>query len=144
MHDYDASTCPECHAAKQNGGKQHKLPVTVWLPHNIPFPKATTEDYLIQAAQDIVTLLKQKATIPLPHHPNNTLNDAITSTATLLQRAATIPPPQAPIKNPVPPLQNISKNVNKPTPAPHEPSPRVSPAPNVIPDVPPSPRVLPH
>ena len=115
-----------------------------YLPHNIPFPKATTEDYLIQAAQDIVTLLKQKATIPLPHHPNNTLNDAITSTATLLQRAATIPPPQAPIKNPVPPLQNISKNVNKPTPAPHEPSPRVSPAPNVIPDVPPSPRVLPH
>ena len=63
-----------------------------FIPTAIAFPKTTTADYLLQAADDIVALLKTKTGIDLPNHPNPKLSDAIKATAELLQRAAVKPP----------------------------------------------------
>ena len=99
----------------------------------IPFPKTTTEDYIVQAADDIVRLLKQKCDIQLPNHPNNDLNDAIASTAKLLQRAVSKPKLNKPIQQQINPQDNTIPT----TPNNNTPSPRVVPIPNIIEDIPP-------
>jgi hypothetical protein len=38
-----------------------------WFPHkNVPFPKVTADEYLRQAATDMLTLIQDKAAHPIP------------------------------------------------------------------------------
>ena len=63
-----------------------------YFPHDITFPEVTTEDYLKQAVDDIVQLLKNKPNIvPTLQYGDDTRN-AIDAIATLLSRAAPRPP----------------------------------------------------
>jgi hypothetical protein len=37
-----------------------------WFPHNVPFPKVTSDEYLRQTATDMLTLLQDPTTHPIP------------------------------------------------------------------------------
>ena len=37
-----------------------------WFPHNVPFPRVTTDEYLRQTAHDMLTLIQNKTTHPIP------------------------------------------------------------------------------
>ena len=99
-------------------GQERICDTVKFIPGKIPIPKVSTTDYLLQAAKDIVTLLKQPQKLDLPHHPGVELNDAIRTTADLLQRAAK--KPQANIPPPAPPLP--PKNQQPETPQPNVPN----------------------
>ena len=51
-----------------------------WFPHKIPFPIVTTDDYLIQTAEDMLAFIRQKLastrkkTIPLLTFGSKILN----------------------------------------------------------------------
>ena len=73
-----------------------------WFPHQIPFPKVTTDDYLTQTAKDMISLIRKKMAstrkkpIPLLTYGSKILK-TYTEMAKLLQRAPEIPvAPQVP------------------------------------------------
>ena len=128
-----------------------------FLQDSIPLPAVKTTDYLLRAADDIVTLLKQPQKLNLPHHPSLQMNDALRATADLLQRAATkptspetTPSPTQPavISTPLSPPRTTPPHIitddNPPLPE----SPRVAPAAPrvvpVIPQMPPTPQQVAH
>jgi hypothetical protein len=37
-----------------------------WFPHNVPFPRVTTDEYLRQTAHDMLKLIQNKTTHPIP------------------------------------------------------------------------------
>ena len=67
-----------------------------WFPHQIPFPKLTTDDYLTQTAKNMLDLIRQKLAptrkkpIPSLTYGSKLLN-AYTKMAKLLQRAPAMP-----------------------------------------------------
>jgi hypothetical protein len=68
-----------------------------FFPHQIPFPSTTTTDYLHQAANDILALLKDPPKSSLPSLESGcATNNALTKIATLLQRATKMPAPIQP------------------------------------------------
>jgi hypothetical protein len=77
-----------------------------FFPKTLPFPKISTEDYLKQAASDILAILQN----PPSHLPylayGDKTNNALVQIATLLGRAVAPPPsPHLPIHPPRVPLQ---------------------------------------
>jgi hypothetical protein len=120
-----------------------------FFPHQIPFPSTTTVDYLHQAANDILSLLKNppKSSFPSLESGNITTN-ALTKIATMLQRASTRPEPvsPSPSSNPSPssPPATIASvprvNHQQPTPTLPTPPPQVS-APRVQANIPKPPLV---
>ena len=74
-----------------------------FFPTSIPFPNISTEEYLKQAASDIVAILqKPPSSIPYLAYGDTTQN-ALVQIATFLGRATTPPTaPQVPISDPGP------------------------------------------
>jgi hypothetical protein len=85
-----------------------------FFPHHIPFPKVTTNDFLRQSIEDILSLLKNSppTTIPSLTTGDNT-KAAIAQIAKLLNRH--IPaPPSIPSLSPTPdPLPRVYENTQK-------------------------------
>ena len=94
-----------------------------WFPHQIPFTKVTTEDYLTQTAEDMLNLIRQKLAptrknpTPLLTYGSKLLN-AYTEMAKLLQR---VPEMSATPQIPAPPPRvetptQIEQPQNNPSP----------------------------
>ena len=84
--------CVKCYIPES--GRERDVDTLQFFPKSIPFPQATTEDYLQQAAADIVTLLQKPPTsLPYLAYGDKTKN-ALIQIATLLGRAT--PPPTTP------------------------------------------------
>ena len=94
-----------------------------WFPHQIPFPKVTTDDYLTHTDEYMLDLIRQKLaptrkkTIPLLMYGSKLLN-AYTEMAKLLQRAPEMPvTPQIPAPPPrVETPTQIEQPQNNPSP----------------------------
>jgi hypothetical protein len=73
-----------------------------WFPHgDVPFPKVTTDEYLRQTATDMLTLLEDKTTNPIPTLTyGSDITNAYIEIARILKRA-TAPPEPVPLP-PVP------------------------------------------
>ena len=69
-----------------------------FIPHEIPFPEVKIADHLRQAADDIVTILKQPPTSTVPSlQAGDPIRNALLEIATQLQRVDTLPtPPKEP------------------------------------------------
>ena len=66
-----------------------------FLPHSIPIPTISMEDYLLQAVDDIVSILQSPSTSPFPTlKDGDVTRNAILDIATALKTA--LPPPQPP------------------------------------------------
>ena len=114
MEHYRCVTCYDPATRKE------KVCDTVeFLPHKIPFPKVTVEDYLCQAVTDIVSLLKvpPASTLPTLQYGNSTLN-AFRQIANALNRAEPLPAPsETLITTPTPnttPSETPTTNPNVP------------------------------
>jgi hypothetical protein len=83
--------CYKCYVPSSSGVRDA---LTVdWFPHNVPFPKVTTDDYLRQTATDMLTLLQDKTTpIPSLTYGSNVTN-AYIQIAQILKRATAFPAP---------------------------------------------------
>ena len=63
-----------------------------FFPHNVPFPKVTTTDYLKQAADDIVTILTSPPSTTAPSlQAGDPVRNALLELATQLQRIEPFP-----------------------------------------------------
>jgi hypothetical protein len=92
--------CYKCYLPSTNGVRD--VLTVDWFPHKVPFPKVTTDEYLRQAATDMLTLLEDKTanTIPSLTYGSNIIN-AYIQIAKILKRQ-TAPPRPAPPPPPVP------------------------------------------
>jgi hypothetical protein len=73
-----------------------------WFPHNVPFPKVTADEYLHQTANDMLTLIQDKTTHPIPFLTyGSNITNAYIQIAQILKRA-TAPPLPAPDPAPEP------------------------------------------
>jgi hypothetical protein len=89
--------CVKCYIPTTS--RERNVDTLQFFPKKIPFPRISTEDYLKQAASDIVAILKNPpSSIPYLAY-GDTTNNAIVQIATLLGRAET-PPPVLPIHPP--------------------------------------------
>jgi hypothetical protein len=69
-----------------------------WFPHQVPFPKVGTDDYLRQTANDMLTLLQGTATKPLPSLTyGSPIANAYLQISQILKRATAIPHPATPL-----------------------------------------------
>jgi hypothetical protein len=85
-----------------------------WFPHNVPFPKVTANEYLRQTANDMLTLIHDKTTRPIPSLTyGSNITNAYIQIAKILKRATT-PPLPPPVPAPEPSVQLI------PPPAPEQ------------------------
>ena len=121
LHHY---RCLKCYLPSTGGTRD--ADTVQFFPKQIPFPQISTEDYLLQAATDILTVLKN----PPPSLPSLTFGDAtrnaIDHLARLLQRAVKRPKPFN-LRDPKPlPSQHPSPRVGQ---SPGLPSPPVPPPP---------------
>jgi hypothetical protein len=67
-----------------------------WFPHNVPFPRVTANEYLRQTANDMLTLIQDKATHPIPSLTyGSNITNAYIQIAQILKRA-TAPPVTTP------------------------------------------------
>jgi hypothetical protein len=67
-----------------------------WFPHQVPFPKVTTDEYLKQTAEDMLTILEDKTSAPIPTLTYGAdLTNAYIKIAQILKRA-TAPPVTTP------------------------------------------------
>jgi hypothetical protein len=88
-----------------------------FFPKAIPFPKITNDDYLTQAAGDIISILQSKPS-PLPTlQYGDATKNALVAIAKLLGRAAPPPAilprvPDPPLPTPVPALPRVHKLPN--------------------------------
>ena len=84
--------------------------------HNVPFPKATDDEYLRQTAADMLTLIQDKTAHPIP---SLTYGSNITNTyiqiAQILKRAMARPGPA-----PLPPAPELRVPIVTPPPAPEQ------------------------
>jgi hypothetical protein len=73
-------------------------PIVDWFPHSVPFPKVGTNEYLQQTATDMLVLLQDSTTPPIP---SLTYGSSVTNTyiqiAQILKRATASPIPPAPL-----------------------------------------------
>jgi hypothetical protein len=116
-----------------------------WFEHDIPFPKVTTDEYLRQCATDMLTLIQDKTTNPIPSLTYGcNVTNAYIQIAQILKRATAIPAAEQrvvpnPVVAPPAPEQRVVPN---PVVAPPAPEQRVVTSPIVAPPAP-EPRVLP-
>jgi hypothetical protein len=99
--------CVKCYFP--SSGRERDVDTLEFFPKTIPFPKVTTDDYLRQAATDIISILTTKpAIIPSLAYGDDTKN-ALFKIATLLGRS-TLPPLPLP-RVPILPLKLKSPSV---------------------------------
>ena len=69
-----------------------------FFPSNIPFPKVNLRDYLVQAAEDIITILNAPPSTTTPTlEAGDEVRNALLNIAKMLQRAEKLPlPPEIP------------------------------------------------
>ena len=92
-------------------GKTRDTDTVEFFPKEIPFPKTTSEDFLIQAATDILTLLQgPNQTLPILQYGDTTKN-ALVQLSQLLNRAAPAPP-VPPSPSPVSPSVVFSPTIH--------------------------------
>ena len=100
-----------------------------FFPSTIPFPKVSTDDYLRQAATDILTILREpEKTIPTLQYGSPTCN-AYVQLAQILKRATTQPSPA--VEPRVRPTEEIQRIVPSPRVRPTEDIQRIVPSPRV-------------
>ena len=87
---FDHYRCIKCFFPKTRS--ERDCDTITFIPHVVPFPRVTTEDFLKQAATDIIRILSQPAptSIPTLEAGSNTRN-ALLKLATILKRTDTIP-----------------------------------------------------
>ena len=82
--------CVRCYLPSTT--RERAVDTLQFFPKTIPFPEVSSEDYLKQAASDILAILRNPPT-SLPYLAyGDATNNAIVQIATLLGRAATPPP----------------------------------------------------
>ena len=82
--------CIKCYFPIQRS--ERNCDTITFIPHVIPFPRVTTEDFLKQAAIDIISILSQPPKHPIPTtEAGNDTRNALLKLATILQRAEKIP-----------------------------------------------------
>jgi hypothetical protein len=90
--------CVKCYIPKS--GRELDIDTLTFFPKSVPFPQISTEDYLKQAASDIVAILQQPPTnLPFLAY-GDTTNNALVQIATLLGQASD--QPTSPIVQPLP------------------------------------------
>jgi hypothetical protein len=91
--------CVKCYLPSTT--RERDVDTLQFFPKSIPFPTISTEDYLKQAASDILAII-QKPPTNLPYLAyGDTTNNAIVQIATLLGRAVAPPPsPELPVHPP--------------------------------------------
>ena len=57
--------CHKCYIPSTFDGVRNALTLD-WFPHQVPFPKVSADDYLRQAAADMLTLIQDKVQHPIP------------------------------------------------------------------------------
>ena len=72
-------------------GREIDVNTLQFFPHNTPLPEIATEDYLKQAATDIVSILQSLPTSTPSLKLNKTTRHALTYIANILNRAAPVP-----------------------------------------------------
>ena len=96
----DHYRCVKCYIPRTGGIID--VDTVEWFPHHISFPTITKEDQLVQAAEDIVSILQA----PTPVSPNltfgNEVKNALLKIATILKRAASTPSKPMSLPDPVP------------------------------------------
>jgi hypothetical protein len=71
-----------------------------WFPHNVPFPKVTADEYLRQTANDMLMLIQEKTTHPIPSLTyGSNITNAYIQIAQILKQA-TAPPGAVPTPDP--------------------------------------------
>jgi hypothetical protein len=94
--------CVKCYLPTTS--RERDVDASQFFPKKIPFPKTSTEDYLKQAASDILAVLqKPPTTLPYLAHGDAT-NNAVVAIITLLGRAD-VPPELPRAQIPVHPLR---------------------------------------
>jgi hypothetical protein len=102
-----------------------------FFPKQVPFPKTNTDDYLRQAAEDIVSILSTKRTSNPSLTYGSPITNAYTHIAQILRRATTPPSAPAPPTLPAPlprvpaPLPRVPEARPQAAPAAPAPLPRV-------------------
>ena len=96
-------------------GAVHDADTVQFFPENIQLPETSTEDYLKQASNDILSILRNPpSSLPYLQAGSETKN-AIAKIAQLLNRSSNSPPP-LPITDATPPRVESVKNSNKEAP----------------------------
>ena len=72
-------------------GREIDVDTLQFFPHNTPLPEIATEDYLKQAATDIVSILQSPPTSTPSLNLNQTTSRALIYIANILNRAAPVP-----------------------------------------------------
>ena len=87
-----------------------------WFPHNVPFPKVTADEYLCQTADNMLTLIQDKTTHPIPSLTyGSNITNAYIQIAQILKRATALPEPA-----PLPPAPEQRVPLITPSPAPEQ------------------------
>jgi hypothetical protein len=96
--------CVKCYIP--TAARERDVDTLQFFPKKIPFPSISTEDYLKQAASNILAILpKTPSSLPYLAYGDPT-NNAIVQIATLLGRAVAAPPsPQFPTQPPRVPIE---------------------------------------
>ena len=82
--------CIKCYFPKTRS--ERDCDTITFIPHVIPFPKITTSDFLRQAATDIISILTNPPSSPIPTlEAGDTTYNALLKLATILKRKETIP-----------------------------------------------------
>jgi hypothetical protein len=84
--------CHKCYIPSSSGVRDA---LTVdWFPHTVPFPKVSTDDYLRQTANDMLTIIQDKIANPVPSLTyGSNISNAYIQIAQILKRATQIPEP---------------------------------------------------
>ena len=91
-------------------GKERIVDTVQWFPHVVPIPAASTDDYLRQAAADIIALLDTRQQHPTLATDPSTAS-IVRQVADLLQRAAPTPSPIS-LPSPVPTVPALSTPIS--------------------------------
>jgi hypothetical protein len=94
----------------QDTGREIDVDILQFFPHNTPLPEVTTEDYLKQAATDIVSILQSPPTSTPSLKLNNTTRHALIYIANILNQAAPIP--RVPSIESISPIQSQNNSVD--------------------------------
>ena len=102
----DHYRCVKCYIPRTGGVID--VDTVEWFPHHIPFPKFTKQEQLVQAAEDIVSILQTPAAVTPAVTFGNEVKNALLKIATILKRAD--PSPAKPSSLPDPVITNQSAN----------------------------------
>lgn len=88
--------CVRCYVPRTGGVID--VDTVEWFPHHVSFPKISKEDQLLQAAEDIVSILQSPPPVIPTLKFGNEVKNALLDIATILKRAA--PTPSKPVSKP--------------------------------------------